>query len=329
MSYVSSFQNVQPKISVIMPVYNGSRYLCEAIESILKQTYSDFELIIVDDFSTDNTVDLIKEYQAKDKRVHLYKNAFTKGIVGSLNTGLAHASGLYIARADADDVNLPSRFMDQVNMLEQNPDIVLVGAGCRVFSEKGFGKSIYRPSSAVELAWRLISDTYFCHPVTMYRKEIATAFHGYAQKEAEDFDLFSRIIKKHQTRNLHKVLLNYREHSSNRSKEAAQAIAKSVHNIFLDNFEYYFGTTRNADKFFAFQHDGIMHVSDFILITRMNLQIIRKILLDYHISFFSREVFFCTNKIFFLQCRALFSRWISSLKMILRSFYRYLLGKSL
>ena len=77
MSYVSSFQNVQPKISVIMPVYNGSRYLCEAIESILKQTYSDFELIIVDDFSTDNTVDLIKEYQAKGGKVVMVGDAET------------------------------------------------------------------------------------------------------------------------------------------------------------------------------------------------------------------------------------------------------------
>lgn len=318
-----------PKISVIMPVYNASRYVHDAIESVLKQTHQNFELIIIDDASSDDSMEILKKDAAYDSRIFIKSNEYLKGIVGALNTGLKYATGEFIARADADDINLPTRFAKQIEAFKRDPEVVLIGAACRVFSEKGFRKTIFRPSSSVELAWRLMSDTYFCHPATMFRRNIALQYHGYRQKEAEDFDFFSRIIKGNKTRNIHKVLLHYREHSTNRSKEAAQAIGLSVKTIFLDNFEYYLGTKKQADLFFAFQHDGELSVKDFLTVSKLNKRIIQKILSDYHKSYFSWDVLSCILVVLYLQCCAVVHRWILHVKTIVRPYYQKYFGKKL
>lgn len=312
----------QPQVSVIMPVYNGSSYVHEAIESVLNQTDRRFELIVIDDASTDDSLDIAKKNAIKDARVVVVSNEYEKGIVGALNTGLKYAKARYIARADADDINMPTRLQEQIDFLERYPDVDLVGAGCRVFSEKGFKKKIFRPSSSVELAWRMISDTYFCHPLTMFKKEAVMEFQGYAQHEAEDFDLFSRMIKKKKMRNIHKILLLYREHASNRSKESAQAIAASVYEIFLRNFAYYIGIEKQAELFYQFQHEGMMRLRDFPTITRLNIQILRKILMDYQMRFYRREVLFCMGIIFWLQFRAVLNKWMFPMMSRLRVYYR-------
>ncbi len=115
-----------PRITVIMPVYNCELYIKEAIDSILNQTFTDFEFLIIDDASTDKTVSIIKEY--KDFRIQLIEKEGNKGISDSLNYGLKVAKGEYIARMDGDDISLPERFVKQVTFLDSNPDVILCGS---------------------------------------------------------------------------------------------------------------------------------------------------------------------------------------------------------
>lgn len=112
-----------PKISVIMPAYNAERYIREAIDSILRQTWSDFELIIIDDGSTDSTAAIIAEYT--DNRIRFCPNAQNMGVAATLNRGLELACGAYIARMDADDISLPERFAKQAAYLDAHPDVTV------------------------------------------------------------------------------------------------------------------------------------------------------------------------------------------------------------
>ena len=116
-----------PQISVIMPVYNGERFLSEAVESILKQTYQDFEFIIVDDGSTDRSLEIIQYYQALDERIILIENGKNIGVASSLNKGISAAKGEFIARMDADDISLPERLEQQRAFMFTRPDLGVLG----------------------------------------------------------------------------------------------------------------------------------------------------------------------------------------------------------
>ena len=128
-----------PLVSVIMSVYNGEKYLVQAIDSILNQTYQNFEFIIIDDCSTDNSSHILQEYAQKDSRIKIIKkekNIGIKGFIKNLNLGISIAKGKYIARMDADDISLPERFQKQVDFLENNPEITLVGAQLNLINEQ-------------------------------------------------------------------------------------------------------------------------------------------------------------------------------------------------
>src|SRR3989339_623001 len=123
---------MKPKISVIMSAYNAEKYLAEAIESILAQTFKNFEFIIIDDGSKDDTLRIINEYARKDRRIKVYHNKKNIGCVGfirNLNKGIKLAKGKYLARMDADDISLPDRFRIQHDFLEKNQDTFLIGTG--------------------------------------------------------------------------------------------------------------------------------------------------------------------------------------------------------
>ena len=120
-----------PKLSVIMPAYNAEKYIGEAIESILNQTFTDFEFIIIDDGSSDHTADIIKGFH--DERIRFIQNEKNSGVANTLNKGLELSQGEYIARMDADDISLPARFEKQVAFMEANPDVAVVGCGIELF----------------------------------------------------------------------------------------------------------------------------------------------------------------------------------------------------
>lgn len=199
-------------VSVIMPAYNAEKYIAEAINSILNQTFTDFELIIIDDCSIDNTVDIIKKF--KDSRIHFYQNENNLGIAKNLNRALDLAVGNYIARMDSDDISLPERLEKQVKYLEGHPNIAVVGTGIECFGVC-WDKRIFSVSSE-QLKVDLLFSSCFAHPTVMMRADIigknALHYDPYFSK-MEDYDLWCRVAEKHEIASLPEVLLKYRVHT--------------------------------------------------------------------------------------------------------------------
>jgi glycosyltransferase involved in cell wall biosynthesis len=270
-------------VSVIMPVYNGEEYLHEAVDSILNQTFTDFELLVVNDLSTDRTVEIVREYQKRDPRVKLYENCRGKGIVGALNTGLEAAGGAYIARADADDINRPYRLREQFDFLQRNRSKYLVGGGYAPFSERGRRADVFHPKRSIEIAWRFISDTFFCHPTVMIRREVYDEIGGYPNTAAEDYAYFSRIVRKYEGYNIDKVLIDYREHGSRLSEVNSERIAESVRATSEDNFRYYMGTLDHYEELWRFQHGAILSLGDVKSLVKVNIEILNRIRKQYNV----------------------------------------------
>lgn len=281
--------NSSPKISVIMPAYNAEKFIAESIESVLNQSFEDFELLVVNDASTDGTEKIVCGFLEKDSRVYLLQNNKGKGVSGGINTGLERARGRYIARADADDINRSYRFEKQIQYLEANPNIDLLGGGYAPFNEKGHRLDIFHPTLCVEIAWRFVSNSFFCHPTVMFRREVFEKLGGYPNVEAEDFSYFSRVTRSFQCANLPVILIDYRESLTNRSFSAAEKIAQSVKQQSMENFRYYVGDEKYAELFFRYQNGNNFHWKDGVKILRLNAKILSKIRKNYGISFFSGE----------------------------------------
>lgn len=181
-------------ISVILPVYNGEKHLIECIESVLNQTYQNFEFIIVDDASTDNTPQILKKFSDKDSRIKVLTHTINQKQTVAANTACQNSSGKYIARMDADDVALPHRFERQVNFLDENPDFGLVGSWSDIINGTGdvIDEWIVETNPAF-LKWVFIFEPYFAHATAMMRRETAEKVDFYQSPESEDFDLWSRI----------------------------------------------------------------------------------------------------------------------------------------
>ena len=184
----------RPKISVVMPVYNGDRYLKKSINSILGQTFDDFELIIINDGSTDLSFDIIKSYQ--DKRIKIINNSKNIGIARSLNKGINIAIGDYIARQDQDDISLPERFMCQVNFLKKN-DVDLVDANFTFIDEDDnyihdYEERNFSPHETLShlFFYELIHESIMCKRSLFKINNIK-----YKKRPTEDYDLFIRLAK--------------------------------------------------------------------------------------------------------------------------------------
>ncbi|NJN10966.1 MAG: glycosyltransferase [Richelia sp. RM1_1_1] len=212
-----------PKISVVMSVYNASAYLRESIESILNQTYTDFEFIIINDCSTDNSWEIINEYAKKDSRIVLINNPENIGLTKSLNKGLKIAKGEYIARQDADDVSLPQRFGKQVLVLDENPEVILVSCDLEVIDSEGNPYSKYQRSCKPEfVAWYLLFYNYLAgHSQVIFRREPVSKLGGYCETYlyAQDYQLWSRLVKIGQIYILPEILLQYRVHTHSISSD--------------------------------------------------------------------------------------------------------------
>ena len=206
-----------PKVSVIMPVYNGEKYLNEAIESILYQSYSDFEFIIIDDHSTDDSVSIINAY--KDPRIIFTCNDQNIGVTRSLNLGLSLAKGEYIARMDADDISLPERFKNQVSYLDAHPDVGVLGTSVCLINQSGkIGEQIRFPESHILLRWRLcFFENPIIHPSVMMRRQLVNMFNGYDPKmhTSQDHLLWCRLSGVTHLANLPDIYLYLRKHQKN------------------------------------------------------------------------------------------------------------------
>jgi glycosyltransferase involved in cell wall biosynthesis len=210
--------NYQPTISVIMPVYNAEKYLREAIDSILAQTFSDFEFLIFNDGSTDSSGEIIKSY--KDDRIILAYNGANQGYVAHLNEGIRIARGKYIARMDADDIALPERLAKQVSFMENNPNCVLCGSLIETFGEeKGI---VELPTEGWEIQLKMLYITPFAHPAVMIRTSTLkehNLYYNASVMPAEDYDLWTRLLDYGKVHNINEPLLKYRVHNNNISRK--------------------------------------------------------------------------------------------------------------
>ncbi len=184
----------KPSISVVMPVFNGEKYLSEAIKSVLNQTYNDFKLILINDGSTDNTEQIIKSFD--DSRIVYIKNDGNKGLAFSFNAGITKAIGRYIARMDADDICEKNRFEKQLNFLESNPDIGIVGSSVIMIDERGNKiKILNRETSHINIKWSSLFSTPMFHPSVMGKTEIfKNNLYDENFKNSEDYELWSRLL---------------------------------------------------------------------------------------------------------------------------------------
>lgn len=204
-----------PRISVILPVWNGERFIAGAIESVLTQTYRCFELIVIDDGSTDGTVAILEDFARRDRRVVLIRTAHG-GVAQALNAGLDAARGLYIARMDADDISLPKRLEKQMAYLDAHPDCVVVGSGVEVIDEAGemVGETTFAETHAAITAALLSGRSPIAHPTVVIRRQALEAAGGYdgGRYPSEDFDLWIRLGRLGQLANMSEALLQYRRH---------------------------------------------------------------------------------------------------------------------
>jgi len=231
-----------------MPVYNEERYLPQAIESILGQTYQDIEVIIVNDGSSDRSEDIILSYH--DPRIRYVKQD-NRGLAVSLNHGLSLARGEYIARMDADDVSFPLRLERQVSFLENNAAYVLVGTWAEIWSEEQKTRRIHKhPSSDALLRTFLLFDNPFVHSSVMFRTEVARRIGGYAAGDtgrfAEDYEFWSRLAREGKVANIPEVLHVYRERHGSITDRWKRGFMASVVIVSIRNIELLMGKMETA-----------------------------------------------------------------------------------
>jgi glycosyltransferase involved in cell wall biosynthesis len=220
------------KVNIILPVYNGGEYINDAVSSILNQTFSDFTLYIINDGSTDNTLDVLNLFT--DKRVHILSNDGNKGLIYSLNRGLeCSKGGEYIARMDADDISLPNRLEEQVKFLDANLHIGVVGTAVEYFSKnRSHIKIMYRPCDHSKVLSALLFYNPIVHPTVMIRTKVLSD-EKYPQDypKYEDYMFWINLTPKVLFANLNKVLLRYRQHEMSVTHSYSGELEK---NLFIN-----------------------------------------------------------------------------------------------
>ena len=204
-----------PKISVLMPVYNTEKYIAEAIESILNQTFRDFEFIIIDDCSTDKTWEIIEKYDKIDNRIVVLKNEKNLKIPANRNKLVSMAKGKYIIWQDADDISMPYRIEKQYNFMEENPEVGICGGWLQFFNENGNQSIRKYASDDKSLRKTIFRYSPVAQPVAIIRKKIIYEVGKYNTdyQVAQDLDMSFRIGMKYKFANIPEILLNYCEHN--------------------------------------------------------------------------------------------------------------------
>jgi glycosyltransferase involved in cell wall biosynthesis len=221
----------EPLISIILPVYNGEKYLNESIDSVLSQSYQNWELLIINDGSTDNTEELVLSFT--DKRIRYLLNETNSGIIFSMNKGLDEAKGKFIARLDADDIALPHRLEKQVKFLTENEDYVLVGCYYHMIDSEGkyLGKVTY-PANNLDAQTSLLLQNCFCHSAIMMRAGLAKELKYDPEFQVcEDYDLWYRISQRGKIINIPSFDALYRLHGGNISVNKKEIMFANVNKI--------------------------------------------------------------------------------------------------
>ncbi len=207
---------MMPPITVLMSVYNAEKYLSDAIESILNQTFRNFEFLIINDGSTDRSIEILHKYAAADERIRLVNNETNKGLIACLNDGIEKSVGEYIARMDADDISLPYRLEKQYDFLEKHPNYVCVGCKSIMIDPHGEDLKVfpfYGGNEAIVKAMLNGVGGAIIHPSAMIRKSTLLKSGGYNPDflHAEDMDLFLRLTELGLVANIPEILFKYRQ----------------------------------------------------------------------------------------------------------------------
>lgn len=234
------------QLTVLMPVYNAQKYIAQAIESILNQSFTDFEFIIIDDCSTDKTASIIKTYD--DIRIRFFTNERNLGISATLNKGIILATANYIARMDADDISYPQRLEMQFNYLKSNPSCGFVSSLVRVVSEDGrllrvddFKSEFYY--------YNLTFSCWIYHSSVMYRTDVVKSVGMYTEVYSEDYELFWQISRNYKFYNIPEILLDYRvtDHSLHQVLKKEEYLETQQKQV-LRNLQFYAGSHYTIPK---------------------------------------------------------------------------------
>lgn len=212
------FDKSIPLVSVVMAVFNAEDYLEEAIKSILNQTFTDFEFIIINDASTDHSLEIINSFH--DRRISVLSNESNQGLANSLNRGFDAAKGEFIARMDADDISRPYRLTKQVEFMRSHPDVDICGSWAKTF---GFSEMLLRcPTGHEEIRCTMLFSNPMAHPTVIIRNKRPNADGIRYEKDrrrVEDYELWSRLSKSHKFENISEVLLDYRVYDTTNLKK--------------------------------------------------------------------------------------------------------------
>ena len=236
-----------PKVSVLMAVYNGEKYLRESIESIIGQTFRDFEFVIVDDCSTDSTPGILAEYANSDQRVRILRNSANLRLSKSLNVGIAAACGEYIARQDADDISLPTRLQQQVEFLHEHPDTLILGGGVIAIDENGRELGTYiQLRTDVDIKWNFLRGTPLNHTTVVVARSALIAVGGYPVAPEfsafEDGECWARIARIGKLAGIPEPLAKYRMHAESLTGGNQSPVFQSEMTRFgRENFAYLLG----------------------------------------------------------------------------------------
>lgn len=241
-------------ISVVMSVYNNIEYIDDAVNSILNQTFKNFEFIILEDGSNDGSREKLIAYAEQDSRIQLILNEKNKGLTKNLNHGIEIAQGKYIARMDGDDIAHPSRFEEQYQYMEANDNVVLIGSGYYTIDNNSKRYRLTLDSyETLVTRWMSIFTPPLMHPCSMYRKALIEKGLRYNEEAfpAEDFDFWSRIIREGDCFVLPKALIDYRLHENNISATKRTEQLQRTQTIVKDNLHYYFADESFTENEFA------------------------------------------------------------------------------
>lgn len=317
-----------PTISVVMPVYNGEKYLREAIDSIINQTFGDFEFLIINDGSTDKSDEIIRSYN--DSRIVYLQNDGNKGLVFTLNYGISKAKGEFIARMDADDISAPTRFENQVKALEANPDIGICGTWAKIIGSA----NVFKVECENEkIKCLLLFLNQFIHPSVMFRKSILEKNQiRYETNDfpAEDYALWIRLAPFVEMMNIPELLLNYRVHPNQISTASSERQKRKTNDLSVGQLSAFFGYSPNEQEikdhlFLLNQKDQIKTCDD---ISRLFLWASRLLEINRKVCYYSDKSFkSCIQEK--LESRFIFQNYKNNNPYFLFLFYKAYFGQKI
>jgi len=252
--------NNNPLVSVIMPTYNAEKYVKQAVESILNQTYKKFEFVIIDDTSTDSTFNILKDFRNIDRRIILIQNKKNLGVTRSLNEGIKLAKGKYIIRMDADDWSFPERFKLQIELMEKNPKVVVSGSYVEICDSELKTKYIRKyQNNDTNIRKHIFRYSPFAHPATIWKAEVLKKErYNEIINVSQDYELYFRVGKIGKFMNLNKSLLKLRMHKQSISTTMSNAQLKNTILIRLNAVLMLGYNMTPFDKFYNFLQEIIV-----------------------------------------------------------------------